>query len=77
MLTKHHIVLSGCHPGKTMYFGRVLYGTETSVGKVGAGVNEDRGLYITQNGKEINFHLFEILTYNKTIASHPIDVRAN
>ncbi|KAF2894445.1 hypothetical protein ILUMI_11734 [Ignelater luminosus] len=77
LLTKHHIVLSGYHPGKTMYFGRVMYGRETSVGKVGAGINENRGLYITQNGEEINFHLFEILTYNETITTQHIDVRAN
>ncbi|KAF2894444.1 hypothetical protein ILUMI_11733 [Ignelater luminosus] len=74
LLTGHHIVLGGRHPEKTMYFGRILFRTETSVGKVSTGIKENLGLYITQNGEEFNFHSFEILTYNETIAPPTVNI---
>ena len=69
LLTDQHVVSGGYEPGYIMYIGRAQYSGQTLVGKVRAPEKSttNLGLFITNEGKQINLETFEILIYTPNL----------
>ncbi|KAF5302553.1 hypothetical protein FQR65_LT00925 [Abscondita terminalis] len=69
MLINKHLISGGHEPSYTIYIGRAFYKSETLPGRIRTGerANQNMGLYVSVDGKEIIFDSFEILTYDPSL----------